>query len=80
MPTNQPCLLYVDDDRSNRVVFELTFKEKFPLITVGSGLEALDVMKRQPVAVLLTDQRMPQMSGHELLSVCVKNIPKRLGL
>ena len=67
MPTNQPCLLYVDDDRSNRVVFELTFKEKFPLITVGSGLEALDVMKRQPVAVLLTDQRMPQMSGHELL-------------
>ena len=24
-------------------------------------------MKRQPVAVLLTDQRMPQMSGHELL-------------
>lgn len=67
MPTNRPCLLYVDDDRSNRVVFELTFKAKFPLITVGSGPEALKVMDRQPVAVLLTDQRMPQMSGHELL-------------
>ena len=47
MGTNQPCLLYVDDDRSNRVVFELTFKEKFPITTVGSGPEALDVMKRQ---------------------------------
>ena len=67
MATNQPCLLYVDDDRSNRVVFELTFKDKFPLTTVGSGLEALEVMSQRPVAVLLTDQRMPQMSGHELL-------------
>jgi len=67
MATKQPCLLYVDDDRSNRVVFELTFKSKFPIITVGSGLEALEVMSNQPVAVLLTDQRMPQMSGHELL-------------
>ena len=76
MPTNQPCLLYVDDDRSNRVVFELTFKEKFPVISVGSGLEALDVMKRQPVAVLLTDQRMPQMSGHELLERVRKEHPE----
>jgi signal transduction histidine kinase len=59
-------ILYVDDESANRVVFELTFKE-FRLKCVSSAEEALEFITREPVAVLITDQRMTGMSGDELL-------------
>src|SRR5262249_34114608 len=37
------------------------------LHTAESGAEALDILHRQPVEVIMTDQRMPQMTGVELL-------------
>lgn len=60
-------ILYVDDEWTNRTVFEQNFNDEFSIVTVGSGAEALDVLKKRPVACLVTDQRMPEMSGNELL-------------
>lgn len=60
-------ILYVDDEWTNRVVFEQTFGPKYRIKTVASGSEALEVMANEPVAVLVTDQRMPEMSGNDLL-------------
>jgi signal transduction histidine kinase len=64
---SEPIILYVDDERANRIVFEQAFKSRFQVRCVSSGEEALQVMREQGVAVLVTDQRMPGMSGHELL-------------
>ena len=64
-----PLVLYVDDERPNRVVFEKSFAGKFRIKTACDGAEALAVLASEPVAVLLTDQRMPGMSGDELLRV-----------
>ena len=64
-----PLVLYVDDERPNRVVFEKSFAGKFRIKTARDGAEALAVLASEPVAVLLTDQRMPGMSGDELLRV-----------
>jgi signal transduction histidine kinase len=61
-------ILYVDDERPNRVVFEQSFAARFRLRAVASGGEALEVLRAEPVAVLVTDQRMPQMTGEELLA------------
>lgn len=60
-------ILYVDDEWSNRVVFEQSFVGQFHIKTVASGAEALEAMSTHPVAVIVTDQRMPGMSGNELL-------------
>jgi signal transduction histidine kinase len=65
-------ILYVDDESANRVVFELTFKE-FRLKCVSSAEEALEFITKEPVAVLVTDQRMTGMSGDELLRL-VKDV------
>jgi signal transduction histidine kinase len=62
-----PLVLYVDDEQANRIVFEQSFARSFRVHTVGSGPEALTFMSQEPVAVLVTDQRMPEMSGHDLL-------------
>jgi two-component system, NtrC family, sensor kinase len=67
MTSSDRLILYVDDERSNRIVFEQTFKGRFAVKSVSSGAEALEVLKTDAVAVLVTDQRMPGMSGNDLL-------------
>lgn len=63
-----PYVLYVDDEPSNLVVFEAGLKGDLPVLTASSGGRALALMQEHEVAVLLTDQRMPGMSGVELMS------------
>jgi two-component system sensor histidine kinase/response regulator len=59
-------VLYVDDDNANRVVMRHNLGSKFKLLIADSGPAALEIMEREPISVLLTDQRMPQMTGVEL--------------
>jgi len=66
-PASRPILLYVDDQRENLLVFEALFATDYDVHTAISGAEALETLARQPVHVLLTDQRMPGMTGNRLL-------------
>lgn len=65
--TAPPCILYVDDERANRVVFEQSFARAFRIRVASTAAEALEILKTENVGVLVTDQRMPGMSGNELL-------------
>ncbi|MBI3178216.1 MAG: response regulator [Deltaproteobacteria bacterium] len=76
MNTAQPFILYVDDEAANRLVFEHSFSERFRVKTVGSGQEAIEILARERVAVLVTDQRMPDMSGNELLNHAKSRFPE----
>jgi signal transduction histidine kinase len=75
MSPDSPLILYVDDERPNRIVFEQSFGAKFRVRAVADGNEALAVLRAEEVAVILTDQRMPQMSGDELLRVVKREYP-----
>jgi signal transduction histidine kinase len=59
-------ILYVDDDRANLVTLRYALGELFDLRTTTSPEEALRLLSEEEVAVLITDQRMPGMSGVEL--------------
>jgi two-component system response regulator HydG len=63
-----PTVLVVDDEPgivdSLQKVFE---KESLRVITARGGAEALDLLRREPVSVVLTDLLMPGMSGLDLL-------------
>lgn len=59
-------VLYVDDERANLLVFRHNFSDQFTVLTAESGEEALKILQRETVAILITDQRMPGMSGVEL--------------
>lgn len=61
-------VLYVDDEPENLRIFELTFKRKFSILTAQSAEEGLRVLNENPVAVVLSDHRMPGMTGVEFLS------------
>lgn len=62
-----PSVLYVDDDRANLLAFRAIAEPQYAVVTARSGEEALRVLEqRQDFAVLLSDQRMPGLSGIDL--------------
>lgn len=60
-------LLIVDDESPNLRLLERLFRHDFNCLTASSGEEAIRLLSQHDVAILITDQRMPQMSGIELL-------------
>jgi len=74
----RPLVLYVDDERANRIVFEQSLGMEFRIQVVPDGPTALDVLDREEVAVLVTDMRMPGMSGEELLRIAKEKKPSTI--
>jgi DNA-binding NtrC family response regulator len=60
-------VLLVDDEPTNLKLMERLVKGSFRTITASSGEEALEILRREEISMLITDQRMPGMSGTELL-------------
>ncbi|MDB4952491.1 MAG: Two component response regulator [Myxococcales bacterium] len=79
-PTTKPSglVLYVDDERGNRVVFEQSLKTEFNIICASDPETALDIMAKNDVAVLVTDMRMPTMNGEELLRIVKERSPQTI--
>ena len=63
-----PSLLIADDDESLRRVLEFQLREAgYQVLTAPDGQAALDIFTNQDITCLITDLRMPQLSGLELL-------------
>ena len=60
-------LLIVDDETANIRLLERLFRQDYYCLTASSGEEAMQLLDQHDVAVIISDQRMPQMSGIELL-------------
>lgn len=60
-------VLYVDDEVDNLRVFELSFRRDFTILTAQSAMEGLELFSQHPVAVVLSDQKMPGIVGVEFL-------------
>ena len=60
-------ILVVDDESTSLLMLEKVLRTSYTVITARSGAEALDVLKREEISLLITDQRMPGMTGTELL-------------
>jgi DNA-binding NtrC family response regulator len=73
-------ILYVDDEEDNLAAFDLTFGQDFELLVAGHGASALDILRSRPVAVLVADQRMPGMTGIELLVKAREVQPDSVGI
>lgn len=60
-------LLIVDDETANLRLLERLFQQDYLCLTAPSGEEAMRLLDQHDVAVIISDQRMPQMTGLELL-------------
>ena len=73
-------ILVVDDEQDNLDAFRFNFRKAFDLHTASGGKEALALLDRTEVAVIVTDQRMPGMTGIEFLRQATKLQPDTVGL
>ena len=73
---NKPKLLVVDDEPDNLDLLYRTFYRQFKVLRAENGYVALEVLGKHPdVAVIISDQRMPGMSGTEFLSHTADQYP-----
>ncbi len=61
-------LLIVDDEKEILRSLRLTFMQDYEVFIASSGIEALAILEQQDIALILADQRMPEMTGVELLT------------
>lgn len=60
-------VLYVDDEVNNLNSFKATFRRNFNITTSETVDEALKILEQEAIHVILSDQRMPKMTGIEFL-------------
>jgi CheY-like chemotaxis protein len=69
-------MLVVDDEPDNLDLLYRTFRRDFQVLKADSGVHALEVLAAEgEVAVIISDQRMPEMKGTEFLSRTVPQFP-----
>lgn len=66
-------VLYVDDEMDNLTSFKATFRRNFNITTAESAEEAMKILERENIHVILSDQRMPKMTGIEFFE-SIQNI------
>jgi diguanylate cyclase (GGDEF)-like protein len=72
-----PVVLLVDDDaRLLQALREVARSRSYQILTTTSPQEALKVLRTRPVAIVVADAVMPEMSGLELLGIVAKDFPE----
>jgi signal transduction histidine kinase len=71
-------ILYIDDEQDNLLSFSATFRRRYNIITATSAQQATELLKQHQVALIITDQRMPQVSGTEFLKQIAHLYPHTL--
>ncbi len=73
---SKPKILVVDDEKDNLDLLYRTFYREYEVLRATSGPEALNLLAKEgDVAVIISDQRMPTMSGTEFLSLTATQYP-----
>ncbi|GAK55445.1 signal transduction histidine kinase [Candidatus Vecturithrix granuli] len=69
-------ILYVDDDQENLRAFRRLFRKHYDVLIAESGAEGLQLLEAHaPIPVIITDQRMPEMTGIEFLEQSIRISP-----
>ncbi len=68
-------ILYVDDEKDNLTAFRAVLRRYYEILTAQSGEEALQILAKEKVDLVISDQRMPKMTGVELFEQVSKDYP-----
>ncbi|WP_316841221.1 response regulator [Pedobacter gandavensis] len=69
-------VLYIDDESHNLNSFKAGFRRMFNVFTAESAEEGRKVLEKQLIHVIITDQRMPVMTGIEFLESIIPDFPE----
>ncbi len=73
-------VLVVDDEQDNLDIVRFNFRKAHTLLFATSGTDALEILKKEDVACIVSDQRMPGMTGIELLRAAREFRPETVNI
>ena len=68
-------VLYIDDEANNLNSFKAAFRRDFEIYTASSAREGRKILDNNEIGVIITDQRMPVMTGIEFLESIIPIYP-----
>lgn len=68
-------ILYVDDEDSNLRVFDSVFSRYYNVFTANNGKMAIKLLHQYDIHMIITDQKMPEMTGTDLLEQTLGDFP-----
>lgn len=68
-------ILYIDDEKTNTNAFSMLFQNEFTVFTSDSAERGLEIMNEKDIGLVVTDERMPGMSGIEFLENVMRRWP-----
>lgn len=71
-------ILYVDDEVDNLIIFKAAFRRYYDVYTASSAREGMELLKAHDIQVLITDQRMPEITGVEFLENVISDYPETI--
>lgn len=80
MSEDKIVILYVDDEENNLISFKANFRLKYQIHIANSGDEALTILGKKKIDIVITDQRMPNMTGVEFLEIVIEKFPEPMRL
>lgn len=69
-------ILIVDDEEANLRLLERLFRNQYSVLTAVTGTEALEVLRQHDIALIISDQRMPVMTGIQFLMRAAEMRPR----
>lgn len=73
--TERPKIVYLDDEENNLFAFKALFRRDYDVFTTTSAQEAVAYLNEHEVPVILSDQKMPDVSGVEFFELTVPSFP-----
>jgi len=71
-------ILYVDDEIHNLNSFKAAFRRFYNVYTALSAKDGIEIMRETPIHLIITDQRMPEMTGVEFLEKAIGIQPESI--
>ncbi len=68
-------ILYIDDEIGNLNAFKASFRREFKIHTALSAGEGIEILRNNPIEIIIADQRMPEKTGVDFFESILKEFP-----
>ncbi|MEM0991908.1 MAG: response regulator [Bacteroidota bacterium] len=69
-------ILYIDDEADNLMAFKRLFRRQYNIFITENAVEAVDLVAKHQIDLVLSDYKMPKLTGVEVLQQVSENFPK----
>lgn len=70
--------MYVDDEVINLELFKINFRNDYSIVVADSAQKGLEILKNEDIKVIISDLKMPHMSGIDFIERIKRENPEKI--